>query len=504
MEVLISRIYLLFFSFFFVWFTFCSFLYFKIIFFLIDKIGFLNFVYIFFSISFIVISYIIGSYLDYHYKLFWIILILITNVFGCFLYLAFGKKNINYRQKKFRCVAKKIFTDFNSVYHNNNLLEKDNLISNYIFDQTGSELCECEIKYFYNYQEVKQIILDKLKMAKKFVFMEFFLFEDGIFLNSVVDILSKKVKEGVEVRLIYDGLGSFGRIPFWFDRKLNKLGIKTLVFKKMNWFNLYDLSSRDHKKIIVVDGKIGFSGSFNINDNFKDNCLMFNGKNVYNLTILFLIQWLDILNKLDSFDVKNYANFFLTTNDVKEKNNKNNISIVQMYADFPPYDDYYTNTTAGVYLNLIINARKYIYIATPYFCVTDEIKKALIDALKRKIELIIIVPKISDARISDFASYNFFNELIVHGAKIFKNKSNSYFLHSKFFIVDDLFVVTGSFNFNLRSFLSDYENSFFMFQDCVQDIKKHFLVLLNESEKCKKIKVFFLFNFFLKMVTIFC
>lgn len=490
---------------FFTWFVVSLFLYFKICFFLINRIGFLNFSYVAFSISFICISYIIESNIIDCYKYFWISLILTTNIFGCFFYLSFGKRNINYNRRVFRCITRKILTDFNNINYGN--FENNNPISEIIFNKTGSKLCDCKIKYFYNSKEVKQIILDKIKMAKRFVFIEFFFIESGSFLSSIIDILSEKVKkENVEIRIIYDGLGSLNRIPFWFDKKLNKLGIKTVVFKKYNLF-FYDINCRDHRKIIIIDGEIGFSGSFNISNFSKDSFLMLEGKCVHNLTISFLIQWLDIKNvNLEKINMKDYVNFFPKISNDKENNNSNNL--VQVYTDFPY--NYYdcTNTTFYVYLNLIISAKKYIYIVTPYFLIDKKIRKELLRALKRGVNLIIIIPKHSDIKISDFASYDILNELLNNGAKIFRNIktiNDNYFMHSKFCIVDDMFAIAGSFNLNFRSFFLDYENSFFIVKNnCIEDMKKHFLLLLNESEKYEIKKNFFVFNFLLNKIKIFC
>lgn len=470
----------------------------------------LNFFYVLFSVSFITVSYIIKSDLFYSYKIFWIKTIFLTNLFGCVLYYFCGKKDITFSKKIFKKKIFKLLTSFQNNI-NPNEIKNNHVVSNYIFNQTGSQLFEAsEINYFFKCEEIKQAVLDEVKKAEKFIFIEFFIISKCHFFNSLLEILIEKAKQNVDVRLIYDSWGSFNNFSnLNYDKKLNKLGIKTLVFNRLKLFKFFNFYHCDHKKKIIIDGKTCLLSSFNVIDDFNDCMIKLqNTQAIHSATAFFLAQWFELSNiNLSIFNIKNenYKKFFpivsKLNNNVKKENIDNN-NFAQLSCDFS-YD--YANLNFNVLLQLISNAKKSIYIINPYFFINDILKNELILALKRGVKLVIITPFRSDVYFFRNISVENFNEFLKYGAKIYLHiNKKKVFLHAKTFVIDDKFVLTGSFNLNFRSFFFDCESDIFTTNtNCIQDIKKHFSILISESQIYHTKKIFFIFKYFLRKIKIF-
>ncbi|MCQ2792707.1 MAG: cardiolipin synthase [Bacilli bacterium] len=440
-------------------------------------------------VSFVIVVYIVNSHAKPPYKITWLVVVAIFPFLGAFLYLLFGNKKITYRQKR---RVKPIFDLLSSNHVDRAISQKlgqenpDAIrIAEYIANASGADLYKnSRVTYYPSGEAVFPVMLEELKKAKSFIFIEYFIISPGTFWDSILKILVEKVKSGVDVRLIYDDVGSAGYVPLGYAKKLNALGIKTIVFHKFKPLLDVKINNRDHRKIMVIDGKVGFSGGINLADEYinkysrfgywKDNAIRIEGEAVYGLTTLFLTQWL-ILNNVDlsqiNFSNNDYLKYFPSNIGV------NDVGYVQPYGDLP-----YNEESVGerVYLNLIARANKYIYITTPYLIIDDEIINALTNAAKQGIDVRIITPHIPDKKITFRITRSHYRNLLKNGVKIYEYKPG--FIHMKMFVVDDIFATVGTINLDYRSLYLHLENATFMYRtNCILDMKNDFLDSVRQS-----------------------
>ena len=323
------------------------------------------------------------------------------------------------------------------------------------------------------------VMLSELNKAEKFIFMEYFIIEDGLMLNSILDILKEKASRGVDVRFMYDSLGSIAKAPVDIVRDLRKAGIRCFEFNTFRSILDNRYNNRDHRKICVIDGNVGFTGGVNLADEYinvktiyghwKDTAIMIKGDAVWSLTNMFLTLW-DGINKCDE-DFRKY----LPDIDVKTDN-----GYVIPYTDFP-----IDNETVGksVYLNMINRANRYIYIMTPYLILDNTMATSLCDAAKSGIDVRLITPGIADKKLVNLLTKSYYDKLIEAGVKIYEYTPG--FVHAKIFVSDDETAVVGTINLDYRSLAHHFENAIWMYKtDIVADIKKDFL---DTQEKCERI-----------------
>jgi cardiolipin synthase len=241
-------------------------------------------------------------------------------------------------------------------------------------------------------------IINTLKSAKEFIFIEFFIIKEGVFWNNILDILIQKVKEGVDVRIIYDEVGSLFTLPAHYDKELRSLGIKCHIFNSSSSLFSTESTNRDHRKIVLVDGEAAFTGGFNLSDEYinvitkygywKDSVIRVKGDAVWNFTVMFLSTW----DYLDD-----------TTEDASKFHKITPLSIEENPTGFvQPYDDTpldYEGVGETVYLNLINKATDYIYITAPYLIIDSEMVTALRNAAKSGVDVRIITPYIPDKKL---------------------------------------------------------------------------------------------------------
>lgn len=445
---------------------------------------------ILYAISFIVVIYIVNSNSNSVYKTSWVVLMVILPLIGCFFYLLFGNKKITNRQKRKMAPISKLL-ETNKI--NNNIkeeLDKENIdashMSSYIASSGSNIYKDSKVTYYDSGEAVFPVIIEELNKAEKFIFIEFFIIGLGEFWNSVLSVLIKKVKAGVDVRLIYDDIGSAASVPHNYDRYLRTLGIKTVVFHRFKPLLDVKLNNRDHRKILVIDGKVAFSGGFNLADEYinkvkrfgywKDNAIKIEGKAIHGLTTLFLSQWFSVtkddLSKINFNDAL-FRPYFPDL--VVDKPS----GYVQPYGDIPYIDE---SIGERVYINLISRANKYIYITTPYLIISDELRDALINAVREGVDVRIITPHIPDKKTTFKITRSYYGCLLKNGIKIYEYKPG--FVHMKMFVVDDIFGTVGTINLDYRSLYLHFENGVFMYKcNCIKDMKKDFIKTMNESIK---------------------
>ena len=449
------------------------------------------------AISIFAVIYILSTKDNPSYKLAWIILILIIPVFGGLFYLIFGLKKTT---KRFRERMINIYKETSKlVYQDKDILHKietqDKSFANqvkYLNNYADSVIYDNTVtKYLSPGEEFFKELKEELRKAKKYIFMEYFIIQEGVMWNSILEILEEKVKEGVEVRLIYDDMGCLKTLPYKYYEKIRQKGIKCLVFNPFVPFLSVIMNNRDHRKITIIDGHTAFTGGINLADEYinkvnrfghwKDASIIIKGDAVWNLTIMFLQAWQFTCGQKE--DYKKYRPR-VNYNECFESD-----GYVQPYGDSPLDDE---NVGENVYLNIINRAEDYIYINTPYLIVDNELVTALTLAAKSGVEVVIVTPHIEDKWYVHLVTRAYYSHLIEVGVKIYEYTPG--FIHSKTFVSDDKIGIVGTINMDYRSLYLHFENGVLLYKTkSVNEIKNDFLRTLTycqriSIEDCNKIK----------------
>ena len=436
--------------------------------------------------------FILNSKANTSYKLGWMLIVSIFLGAGTLFYVLYANKRDTKRQRK----KVRPYTESLKIYNNVNdgvfeeIKSRDidaYLHTNYIYNKNFTKpYRNTYTEYFKIGQDCWPVLIEELKNAKHFIFIEFFIIEKGVFWDSILDILKEKVKQGVEVRVIYDDYGSMTKVSYNYYKKLRKLGIDAHIFQRYKWFIDVKMNNRDHRKIIIIDGHTSFTGGMNLADEYvneklrfgewKDNMVMMKGEGTYGMTILFLSMWDNYLKVKDDFSWYSYL-MYCHELEFKEKP----VGYVQPYGDIP-FD--YESVGANVYINMIAKAKESVYISTPYLILDESFMNALITAARSGVEVNIIIPGIPDKKVVYSLSNAYAYELAKYGVNIYYYSPG--FNHMKTMLVDDKFATVGTINLDLRSFHLNYEDSVFIYNgNCIKDIKEDFSEMISKSEKMK-------------------
>ncbi len=433
------------------------------------------------------ILYILNERGSSTYKIPWLLIMTMLPVFGLILYVITGK---NKPTKKMKDRVKSIIEkDIEAVKKNKEeyaelLLDSKMMYnqSRYIFENTYMPVYKhTTAKYLKIGEEYLEELIIELKKAKKFIFLEYFIVEEGVMFNKILEILKEKVKEGVEVRLMYDDIGSIMTVPSNFAKTLEKEGIKCQVFNPFIPIFSVMHNNRDHRKIVVIDGKVGFTGGLNLADEYinvkkihghwKDTGVKIEGEAVRSLTVLFLESW----NFYRPED-KSYFKFIPKVN----KEELESDGFVQPFGDNPLDKEKISQT---IYMNIINQAEDYIFINTPYLIVDSDIIYALVSAAKRGVDVRITTPHIADKWYVHVVTQSQYLELIDAGVKIYEYKPG--FIHAKSFVSDDKLAVIGTINLDYRSLVHHFECGIWFYKNnIVKELKKDYL---DTQKKCIKV-----------------
>lgn len=340
-----------------------------------------------------------------------------------------------------------------------------------------------EVEYFPVGEDKFASMIKELKKAEKFIFMEYFIVEEGIMWDTILEILKRKVNEGVEVRFMYDGMCAFDLLPYSYPKKLQKFGIKCKMSNKIRPFVSTIQNNRDHRKICVIDGQTGYVGGVNLADEYinekerfghwKDTAVLLRGDAVQSLTMIFLQMW-----DVDMRGVEPYGKYL--TKKAESLNDR--LGYVIPYAD-SPFD--HENVGEEVYFHILNHAKKYVHIMTPYLILDNEMLTTLIRAAKSGIEVIIIMPHIPDKWYAFAVAKTYYKELIEGGVQIYEYAPG--FVHAKVFVSDDDTATVGSINLDFRSLYLHFENGVFIYDNPeVQKVEEDFQ---NTLVKCHKVTV---------------
>ncbi len=409
------------------------------------------------------------------YKIAWIIPIMLFPIFGGLFYLVYGKRRPSRNERKRILLSGSIFERTLALSRdaagNMRAENADAAIQSlYISGRAGSPPFQnTSTIYFPVGEDMFARMVKDLESAERFIFMEYFIIADGHMWQTVFDILVRKAAEGLDVRLIYDDIGSLFNVPEDFFKIVEAKGVKCRVFNRFNNILSSRFNNRDHRKICVIDGNIGYTGGVNLADEYinelnrfghwKDSALRLEGDGTLSLTAMFLSMWSFITGSDE--DVSGFA----PTTTCAES------GYVQPYADMPLDEE---DVGENVYLNMICRSKKYLYITTPYLIIDNELLKALTLASKSGVDVRIITPSIPDKKIVYALTRSYYEPLIKAGVRIFEYSPG--FIHAKNFVSDDSAAIVGTINLDFRSLFLHFECAVWMYRTAaVADVRDDFL-----------------------------
>ncbi len=438
-------------------------------------------------LSVLVVMVIVNSRLNPAYKIGWIIAIMAFPIFGGLFYLLFGSDQtrqkflnemlpIHKKIKRHLTQDPQIMTEIESI--DKRAANQSHYITNYalcpIYQQTSSEYLNLGERKF-------ERLIEELKKAKHYIFLEYFIIEEGQMWDTILEILKEKAAEGVDVRVIYDDFGCLFLLPTGYDKKLEAMGIKCCVFNPFIPLLTLRMNNRDHRKICVIDGHTAFTGGINLADEYinaidkhghwKDTALIIKGEAVWSFTVMFLTMW-DYLRKTNE-DYEAYRPH------VHHPEPFEGDGFVQPYTDCPLDNE---SVGENVYLNLINNAKEYVYINTPYLILDHEMITALSQAAKRGVDVRILTPHHGDKWYVHGVTRANYWALVDDGVKIYEYTPG--FVHAKTFVVDDEYAVVGTINLDYRSLYLHYECAAWLYKTkSVLDVRDDYLETLKVSQK---------------------
>lgn len=303
-------------------------------------------------------------------------------------------------------------------------------------------------------------MMEDLRHAEKFIFMEYFIIEEGLLWNTILEILKQKVKEGVEVRVMYDGMCALSLLPDFYPKLVERHGIRCKMYAPIHPVFSSHYNNRDHRKILVIDGKIAYTGGTNLADEYanqkirfghwKDVAVRLEGKATERFTYMFLEMW-----NLTEHDEENYLKYRFVQKDVRQSD-----------GFFIPYEVCpYGKERVGkrVYLDILNTAEHYVHIMTPYLILDYEMIHALTFAAGRGVEVVIVMPHIPDKKYAFVVAKTYYGELMEAGVKIYEYTPG--FVHAKVFVSDNRKAVVGTVNLDYRSLYHHFECGVLMYEN---------------------------------------
>lgn len=440
-------------------------------------------------INFFLIIYIVNKQENPSYKLAWIILVLVFPLFGGLFYLMFGGRKMPkaLRREAMAEAARthpvlprneKILTEIED--QNEQVVKQFRYVLNNayypVYKNTEATYCPTgEVKFWHMLQE--------LKKAERYIFLEYFIIDNGIMWDSILEILIEKVKQGVDVRVMYDDAGCVYTLPANYRKILEKLGIRCAVFNPLKARLVIQMNNRDHRKICVIDGKIGFVGGINLADEYinayekyghwKDTAVMLKGEAVWSLTVMFLQFWNFVYKDMAPSNYDDYWPVY------KPEEQPQSDGYIQPFSDSPTDEE---EVGATIHFNIINQARHYVYIHTPYLIIGYEMQRALETAAKAGVDVRITVPHVPDKKLVFMVTRANYEPLLKAGVKIYEYTPG--FIHSKSFVSDDEIGLCGTTNMDYRSYYLHFECGVLIYKSSIiKDMKQDYIDTLKDCRE---------------------
>ena len=416
------------------------------------------------------------------YKVPWLLFVLILPIAGFMLYFIFSSRKL---KKKF---VKRLEDLNNKTYEKQDEKEFETLKSENLTAYSQAKMLTKTAKthlftnvlqkYYSSGEEMFLGILEDLKNARKFIYLEYFIIEQGRFWNSIFQILQEKVNDGVEVKVIYDDIGCMKTLPGDYYKILRKVGIQATCFSRLRGAADSEFNNRNHRKLLIIDGYIGWTGGVNIADEYineverfgywKDCGIRLEGQAVWELTKLFVIDF--------GINVKQIP---LTENLLYPNCERSFQGYLVPFGDGPK-PLYERGVGKGIIQSMLGSATKSVCITTPYLIIDNDLCQSLEDAALRGVDVKIVLPRIPDKKIIFAISRSFYKRLMDAGVKIYEYEPG--FIHSKMYLVDGDTAMVGTINMDYRSLTHHFENGVWLYKcDCINNMNQDFLEILDSS-----------------------
>ena len=433
--------------------------------------------------SFIMIIYLFNCNMDSSAKLTWMLIIAILPIPGTIM-LWWTQANFGHRLET-RMVKEQV------EMTRNMLVQPENVISEIEHDGSGTDdiskylnktgcfpvYDKTQVTYFTLGEKKFEAMLEELEKAEKYIFMEYFIIEEGYMWGRILDVLIRKAQEGVEVRVMYDGMCEMSTLPPNYCKLLKAKGIQARAFSPIRPIISSHYNYRDHRKILVIDGKVAFNGGVNLADEYinrrerfghwKDTALMLKGPAVRSFALMFLQMWNVTIDKNDPYPNPQDYDKWLSLPPHEEKDAH---GYVMPYCD-SPLDKY--KAGEAVYMDMLNRATDYVHIMSPYLILDGELETAMCFAAERGVDVKLILPGIPDKKIAYALAKTHYRRLIDSGVRIYEYTPG--FVHAKVFVSDDIKAVVGTINLDYRSLYHHFECATYLYRtDCISDIEKDF------------------------------
>ena len=418
-------------------------------------------------------------------KVTWL-LVAFVPVFGPLLYIMFGERRLSKKElKQLQELNTIAFHEDNGNDLHQHLQERDksaygiikSLLSmdsnSEVYDQTAS-------KFFSSGEDMWQQMLEDLRSAEKFIFLEYYIVDEGVMWDSIREILEEKADQGVEIMMLYDDIGCMVTLPGDYTLYLRSKGIEAHKFNKVIPRMTVAYNNRDHRKILVIDGQIAYTGGINLADEYinhierfghwKDTGIRIDGPAVQAFTRLFLMNWY-----INGGDISNFDQYRIENQAVSAS------GLCIPYGSGPK-PIYKSKVGKIVYQNLINQATDFVYITTPYLIIDYDLTEDIKNAAMRGVDVRIVTPYIPDKKLIQLVTRGAYPDLLSAGVRIFEYTPG--FIHSKQMIVDDRFAVVGTINLDYRSLVHHYENAVLLYETpSIATIRNDFEGIFEESQE---------------------
>ena len=449
-----------------------------------DKLPFLINLLRLFSLGMVI--YLFNCSMDSSAKLTWMLIIAVLPLAGA-AFLLFIQSNLGHRME---CKL----VDQQIQQSRDLLKQPEKVLESVEHDGSGTDdLCRylnrsgcfplydhTRVTYFSLGEDKFKAMLEQLEKAESFIFMEYFIIQEGYMWGRILDVLTRKAREGVEIRVMYDGMCEMATLPVDYWKLLNAEGIKAKAFSPIKPVVSSHYNYRDHRKILVIDGKVAFNGGVNLADEYinrverfghwKDTALMLEGPAVQSFTLMFLQMW----------NVGEKEPDYQRWLDVSQARPREAAGWVMPYCDSPLDTEKVGET---VYMDLLNRATDYVHIMTPYLILDGELETSLRYAAQRGVDVKLILPGIPDKKIAYALAKTHYKSLTEAGVKIYEYTPG--FVHAKVFVSDDKKAVVGTINLDYRSLYHHFECATYLYKtDCIPEIEKDFQETLG---KCRRV-----------------
>lgn len=438
-----------------------------------------------FLISVATVIAIVNRSMSPESKVTWLIVTFVP-VFGPLLYLMFGERRLSKKELK-------QLQELNSIaFHENNgrqlhlqLQETDKSAYGIInallhMDSNAEVYDQTDSQFFASGEEMWQQMLEDLKRAEKFIFLEYYIVDEGLMWDSILEILEEKAAQGVEVKMLYDDIGCMVTLPGDYTVHLRSKGIDAHKFNKVIPRMTVAYNNRDHRKILVIDGQISYTGGINLADEYinrierfghwKDSGIRIDGPATQAFTRLFLMNWYINRGEISDFDQYHLEN-----------QTRHGSGLCIPYGSGPK-PIYKTKVGKIVYQNLINQAEDFVYITTPYLIIDYDLTEDIKNAAMRGVDVRIVTPFVPDKKLIQLITRGAYPDLLSAGVRIFEYTPG--FIHSKQMIVDDRFAAVGTINLDYRSLVHHYENAVLLYKtESIADIRKDFERIFEQSQE---------------------